>query len=85
MSVTELTQPMTVLTPLGTALAVLVEVDNFEVYWCTFQRDTGECWWWRNHLIRLAPSITAGRVSTTPIKVSVAEQLAIDKARGIVK
>lgn len=68
-SLIQLAPPLPVDTPLGEAIAVILETDDFDVYWCTFLVETGECWWWQNHQIRLKESITAGRVSNSPIRV----------------
>ncbi len=52
----ELNIPLDVITPLGKAKAIgLVNYNEQDVEWVTFIKSTGECWFWRNQFIRLAP------------------------------
>jgi hypothetical protein len=59
--------PIPILTPLGEALCMFIEVDDYDVYWQAFQKETNESWWWRNHYIRLSTSISGDRPFSTPI------------------
>lgn len=56
-----------VVTPLGKGLACFLQCDDFDVFWQVFQRDTGESWWWDNHLVRMQPSITGHHTTASPI------------------
>lgn len=67
MKLLQLNPALPVVTPLGKALAVILQGDDWDVYWCCFQIQTGECWWWGNHLIRLETNITTGRLGQSKI------------------
>lgn len=69
MSVLQLDTPLYVETPLGPASAHFL-YDGPDFLWGCFQAATGECWWWRNHDIRLRPSISEGRYAVSPIAKS---------------
>ena len=52
----ELKVPLDVITPLGKAKAIaLVNYNEQDAEWITFIKSTGECWYWQNQYIRLAP------------------------------
>ncbi len=65
----QLNPAIPVVTPLGDAVALFLQGDDWDVYWGCAQKKTGEMWWWQNQYIRLANNITGGHVSATPIKV----------------
>ena len=58
--------PLSVTTPFGRGLALLMQYDDFDIYWCVAQGETNEIWWWHNQYIRLGESITANRATSTP-------------------
>jgi hypothetical protein len=68
MSITQIPTPLEVLTPLGEGWALFTWEWTSQMWWGVAQKETGEVWWWDNHLIRLDQNITEGRCSTTPIK-----------------
>ena len=69
MTVIQLDPPLNIVTPLGKAMATFVETEEWEVYWCSFQKETGECWWWRNQYIRMYANITSDFSKPTAIKM----------------
>ncbi len=79
MQVTQLEPALHVLTPIGEGDACFLMFDDFDVFWQVFIRETGESWWWDNHLIRLKPSLSGHHVNTSPIRLSPGEQDALQK------
>lgn len=70
----QLHTPLDVITPLGAAEAHFIQPCGERTYFGVFQTATGENWWWENHLIRLAPCITAGRSFTSAFPLSPEER-----------
>ena len=66
----QLNPPLSVITPLGPALAYFIwGVDRLVWFGC-FQDDTGENWWWLNRDIRMCVSMSDGQFKTSPIKLT---------------
>lgn len=65
MTITRIDPPLPLLTPKGKAMAhFLIDYGlEHDLYWVCFQDDTGECWTWKNSVIRLQNNITAGRIN----------------------
>jgi hypothetical protein len=64
----QLNPSIPVITPKGTALAILMidyGIEN-DIFWVCFQDNTGECWTWPNPDIRAQKNITAGREYISP-------------------
>lgn len=59
-------------TPLGPAVCHLVWGHPDEIWYGCFQEETGECFWFPNHLIRLTPNASDGRVKVSEIKCNEA-------------
>lgn len=73
-----------VVTPLGPGMAHFIwSPSNDDSKWGIFQDQTGECWWWDNHLIRMQPTISYGRFKTSPIgeKTDLTEALVVHRVR----
>lgn len=70
-------------TPLGLGHAMFLWESPHELWWGVVQVQTGEVWWWRNHLIRVAENISESRYATSSIKISahLEEALAPHKER----
>lgn len=81
MKITQLNPPIRVLTPLGSADAYFLWADDRSAYFGVFQDQTGEQWWFENHLIRLEPSITFTPHKTTPIVLPQDMEAALAKHR----
>jgi hypothetical protein len=79
--ITQINPPLALVTPLGDALAHFIYGDSQDVVWCCFQLETGECWWWRNHEIRYAPSITGQNPVISPIQLKPANEDALARHR----
>lgn len=64
----QLTSPIPVTTPKGSALAHAIIDYGIEsdLFWVCFQDDTGECWTWRNSEIRAQKNVTQGRDYISP-------------------
>ena len=70
----QLNPPLSVITPLGPALAYFIwGVDRLVWFGC-FQDETGENWWFLNSQIRLCVSMSDGQFKTSPIKLPSAMQ-----------
>ena len=73
MSVIEV-KPFYVYTPLGDAVVKFLDTENTAEFTClvgVFQEETKEFWWWPNHMVRIAESVSAKRdASHSPIYVS---------------
>lgn len=65
MTITRIDPPLPLLTPKGKAMAhFLIDYGvEHDLCWVCFQDDTGECWTWKNSVIRLQNNITAGRIN----------------------
>ena len=81
MSIVQLNPPLNVRTTLGPALALLLEVDDWDVLWCCAQKETGEIWWWSNEFIRLDTTITSSRGKPTEITLPPNVEAALTKHR----
>lgn len=64
----QLAPPLAMITPLGEAAAHFALVNGADLaLFGVFQLTTGENWWFDNRFIRLLPSITGERYSTSDI------------------
>jgi hypothetical protein len=82
---TQLAPSFNVVTPMGKAIAILLQTDEWDVaYWGCVQKETGEVWWWRNELIRFDTSITGEWIKTSLIKMKPAVREAIDHVRKLI-
>lgn len=79
----ELKEPFDLVTPLGPAVAKFIESTADEIFWGCFVKETGECWWWRNPHIRLAPNISEGRYKTSEIEIP--DDMRTRIVRGVVR
>lgn len=70
--VTQLNPPLRVTTPLGEAICHFIWTWPSMCWWCCFQEETGEPWWWQNHQVRLETNISEGRFKQSPIHESEA-------------
>lgn len=68
--IVQLNPPLPFLTPKGPALAHFMIDYGVEhhLYWVCFQSNTGECWTWPNHKIRMEANITMDRPIVSPPK-----------------
>ena len=66
--ITQINPPLPVTTPKGPALAHFIIDDGIEhdLKWVCFQDNTGECWTWRNQVVRAHKNITQGRDYISP-------------------
>lgn len=83
MTITQLTTPLNMTTPLGDATCLFVWEWTSMCWWGCAQKETGEFWWWSNHCTRLETNISEGRFKQSPIKISkeMEEALKIHKKR----
>jgi len=81
MPVTQIPNPEEVETPLGEGFALYIWEWPSQLWWGVVQVETGEVWWWPNHLIRFCPNISEGRCATTPIKPNARVQAALKPHR----
>jgi hypothetical protein len=66
---TQLNPPIYLTTPLGGSICHFIwHSGPDELFFGCFQEETGECWWWRNHQIRLCTNISEGRYKQSEIK-----------------
>ncbi len=68
-TITQLSPPVGLETPLGPALCMFIWEHGAEmdVQWCCFIEATGEPWWFPNNQVRLQPNLSSGRHRTSPI------------------
>ena len=78
----QLNPPLSLETTFGPATCHLVSAIGDDVFWCCFQDQTGECWWWPNHLVRLSPNVTEARVAISPIALPPALEAVIAPHRA---
>jgi hypothetical protein len=66
----QLNPPLPVVTPKGKAFAHLIldYGQEHDLIFVCFQDDTGECWSWPNHQVRMQPNLTMGRVGEQPAR-----------------
>jgi hypothetical protein len=63
----QLNPPLTLITPLGEAIAYFIQDEADTIWFGVFQKETAENWWWENSQVRLAPCMSDGRVTVSPI------------------
>lgn len=73
----QLDPPLYLETTFGPAICHLVWSTQDHLWWCCFQEETGEPWWFPNHLVRLSINISEGRTRTSPIKLTPAIERAL--------
>ncbi len=69
MAMLQLDPPLPMETPKGRGFAHLV-IDmgqEHDLLWVVFLNDSGECWTYPNHQVRMQKNITMGRPQTSPI------------------
>lgn len=71
----QLNPALPVVTPLGNAQAFFLWTSCEVTMFGVFQDETGENWWFENHLVKLQPNITRGHPNVTrpPLPIGMEE------------
>ena len=77
----QLDPPLYLTTPFGPSICHVIWVHMDNIWWGCFQEKTGECWWWRNELVRLATNISDDRFKQSPITLSPDQEAALSTHR----
>lgn len=77
-AILQLNPPLPVVTPKGKAFAHLIldYSQEHDLIFVCFQDETGECWSWPNHKIKMQPNLTMGRMEEKPAKARDEPRLA---------
>lgn len=67
MKITQVDPPLSLQTTFGPAVCHFVWTSNDQLWWGCFQEETGECWWFPNHLVRLSTNFSEGRTGISGI------------------
>ena len=73
----QLPTPIEVETPLGPGFILFTWEWTSHCWYGVCQNETGEMWWWDNHLVRIAQNISEGRCQTSPITLNAATKKAL--------